>query len=182
MDSSGSEHSTSKTPTPQTPAELASIQGNDEARLVDGVDLSTKARALYYYADELSLSIHELIGTSYCLLRRAEYALDQLVKEEIDSHHSHPHLQAIYHWCVASGGLTSIRLTLQSMLETAGDAGLWKTCPPWEQREPSRGSINLETLQQQLDQMSAMKNKGLISEEECRLLRLACIRRAHGAD
>ena len=158
--------------TPSTPTELASIQHSDEARLIHGLDLSTKARALYLYGDELRLSIHELIHLSFAHLRRAEYDLEVLIKEEqASSSGHHPNLDHLYHWCVASGGLTSIRLTLQAMLETAGDAGLWKTCPPWGQRPQKPSGADNSFLEQRLLDLTQLRQKGLLTQAEFAFLR-----------
>jgi hypothetical protein len=46
-------------PTPSTPAELAAMQRSDEVCLLHGFDLSTKARAVYLFSEELGLSLQE---------------------------------------------------------------------------------------------------------------------------
>jgi len=117
--------------TPQTAAELASIQRDDECRLCHGIDMTTQARALVLYAEELQLSIFDLMCVGYALLRNAEGGLDALVKEERDRGARRCDFDALYMWSMTSGGLTSVRMTLRAMLETPTDPGLWKSCPPW---------------------------------------------------
>jgi hypothetical protein len=78
-------------PTPSTPSELTAIQRDDEARLIEGLDLSTKARAVYLYADELGISIHELVTLGFVQIQRAEYSLEMSLikgKRHINSHRS----------------------------------------------------------------------------------------------
>jgi len=116
--------------TPKTAAELASIQREDECRLCHGIDMNTKARAVVLYAEELQLTIFDLMCVGYALLRNAEGGLDALVKEETVSGTRHCDLGALYMWSVTSGGLTSVRMTLRAMLETPTDPGLWKTYAP----------------------------------------------------
>jgi hypothetical protein len=111
--------------TPGTPAELAAIQRDDESRLIYGVDLSIKARALAMYAEELELCIHDLISLAYVQLIRAEGGIDAAIKAEIQRG-SHTDLNQVASWSCTSGGLMSIRMTLRAMLETPVDPGLWR--------------------------------------------------------
>jgi hypothetical protein len=116
-------------PTPATPAELAAMQADGEVCLLHGMDLSTKARAVYLFSEELQLSVKEAIDLSSAFVRYAEYNLDHWIKEELSSTKVRPDTQALCAWSVWSGGLASLRMTLRAMVETPVDPGLWKSGP-----------------------------------------------------
>jgi len=110
--------------TPATPAELASIQQKEEATLVDGIDLSTTARALVLYGEEIGITTKDMIALGYVFLLRAEMAIYAAIEEE-QLRGSRADLKALAAWGCNSGGLMSLRLTLRAMLETPVDPGLW---------------------------------------------------------
>lgn len=116
-------------PTPSTPAELAAMQRSDEVCLLHGLDLSTKARAVYLFSEELGLSVQEAIDLAYAFVRYAEHNLDCWVKEELSSTKLRPNTEAACAWSAWSGGLASIRMALRAMVETPVDPGLWKNGP-----------------------------------------------------
>lgn len=111
--------------TPATPAELASIQQKEESTLVDGIDLSTTARALVLYAEEIGITTKDMIALGYVFLLRAEQSIDAAIEEE-QRRGSSADLKALAAWGCNSGGLMSLRLTLRAMLETPVDPGLWR--------------------------------------------------------
>lgn len=114
--------------TPATPAELAALQQKEEATLVDGIDLSTTARALVLYAEEIGITTKDMIALGYVFLLRAEVAIDAAIEEE-QRLGSSADLKALAAWGCNSGGLMSLRLTLRAMLDTPVDPGLWRLPP-----------------------------------------------------
>ena len=119
----------SNMPTPSTPGELTAMQRDDEVCLLHGLDLTTKARAVYLFSEELELNIQEAIDLAYAFVRYAEHNIDTWVKEETASTKLRPNLEAACAWSAWSGGLASIRMTLRAMVETPVDPGLWKNGP-----------------------------------------------------
>lgn len=157
--------------TPGTAAELASIQRDDEARLCYGLDLSTKARAVVLYAEELKLTIHDLISVAYAALSSAEGGLDVLVKQQGSAAPGHCDIESLYFWSVVTGGLTGARLTLWAMLETPTDPGLWKTAAPWGGNATRKAAGSAASLEQHLVDLQRLKAENLITNEEYRKLR-----------
>jgi len=92
-----------------------------------GLDLSTKARAIYLFAEELQISAQEAIELADAFVRYAEGNLDYWVHEELARRE--PNTGAACSWASWRGGLTGVRLALQGMVETPVDPELW-TSPP----------------------------------------------------
>jgi hypothetical protein len=84
---------------------LAAIQRSDEVCLLHGLDLTTKARAVYLFSEELELSVQESIDLAYAFVRYAELNLDCWVKEELASSKFRPNIEAACAWSGWSGGL-----------------------------------------------------------------------------
>ncbi len=105
------------------------MQRDDEVCLLHGLDLSTKARAVYLYSEELELSIQDAIDLAYAYVRLAEGNLDDYIRRELQHESSQHDTHAACQASVLSGGLTSLRLTLRAMVETPLDSGLWKSEP-----------------------------------------------------
>ena len=116
--------------TPSTPAALAARQRNDEVCLVHGIDLSTKARSVYLFSEELQLNIQEAIDLAYVFVRQAEGSVDHCIQAQIACSGTPGNVQAACQASILSGGLTSLRLTLKAMVDAPVDSGLWKSAPP----------------------------------------------------
>jgi hypothetical protein len=114
-------------PTPASPAELAAMQRDDEVCMLQGLDLSTKARAIYLFAEELQISTQEAIDLAYAFVRYAEGSLENWVQEELAQ--NRPNTGAACTWATWRGGLTGVRLTLRGMVETPVDPELWTRAP-----------------------------------------------------
>ena len=161
--------------TPVNAAELASIQRNDKASLCHGLDMTTKARAVVFHAEEMELSIHDLICVGYAVLRNAESGLDALIKKQGGEGPGRCDFEGLYFWSVATGGLTSVRMTLRAMLETPTDPGLWKTCAPWGHTATQKVADSKSSLEQRLLDLQQLKAKNVVTDEEYRQLRCKII-------
>lgn len=115
--------------TPATPAELAAMQRDDEVCLLHGLDMSTKARAVYLFSEELQLSVREAIDLAYAFVTYAEGNLESWVQEELAATKANRDAEVACTWATWRGGLTGVRLTLRGMVETPVDPGLWSSAP-----------------------------------------------------
>ena len=102
------------------------MQRDDEVCLLHGLDLSTKARALYLFSEELQLSVQDAIDLAYAFVRDAEGTLESWVQDELAATNANRNPEAACTWASWRGGLTAVRLTLRGMIETPVDPGLWR--------------------------------------------------------
>ena len=115
--------------TPTTPAELAAMQRDDEVCLLHGLDMSTKARAVYLFSEELELSLKDAIDLAYAFVRHAEGNLESWVQDELRAPKANRNVEVACTWATWRGGLTGVRLALRGMVETPVDPGLWSSAP-----------------------------------------------------
>jgi len=106
------------------------MQRDDEVCLLHGLDLSTKARALYLFSEELQLSVQDAIDLAYAFVRDAEGTLESWVQDELAATKANRNPDAACTWASWRGGLTSVRLTLRGIDKSIGPS-LKSRIKPW---------------------------------------------------
>ena len=158
--------------TPNTPEDLIGIQSDEENKLIHGLDLTVKARAMCLYGEEMGLSIKEYIDLAYAMVRRAECGIDFYLMEELDKFTDRRDYGAISSHAMWVGGLASVRMSLRSMVESPMEPDVWKSYA-----SPAKGSGDAEeepklhSLEKCLKDLKRLKKRKLISEKEYRILR-----------